>query len=243
VGWSDPGPAPRGPKTVARELHSLLGSAKEKGPYVFVGHSWGGIIARVYASLYGKDVAGLVLVDPTHEDMYWEINGKIVVPRLLTDSEWAAIKPKGLSPHGERPVQTLSSPFDKLPSEMQTLRRCLMSAPVSESQIAGGVVRDIRQDLAEVYSLTRYKDGGYRAIGVPLTVLTKSPDRPGGLIGADKQKYNDQLESALARASRFGNHVIATTTVHHIQLAEPGLVIAAIRDTLAAAGKARTNPH
>jgi pimeloyl-ACP methyl ester carboxylesterase len=40
AGWSDPGPAPRGPLTVAKELHSLLTNAKETGPYVLVGHPW-----------------------------------------------------------------------------------------------------------------------------------------------------------------------------------------------------------
>jgi pimeloyl-ACP methyl ester carboxylesterase len=243
VGWSDPGPAPRGPLTVAKELHSLLVNAKEIGPYVLVGHSWGGLIARVYASQYPTEVAGMVLVDPTHEDMYWEINGPIVVPRLVTDNEWATMKPKGLSPHGERTVAKLNPPFDRLPSDAQTLRRCLMSLPLSESQIAGGDVQEMRQDLAEVYALTRKKDGGYRVVNIPLVVLTKSPNRAPGPLDAQKLKYNDQLGDDLAHASRFGKHIVASTSDHHIQLTEPDLVINAIRDTVATAVKVRTTPR
>ena len=70
----------------------------------------------------GLSSTGAVLVDPTHEDMYWEINGRIVVPRLLIDSEWATMKPKGLSPRGKQPAPKLNPPFARLPSDVQALR-------------------------------------------------------------------------------------------------------------------------
>jgi pimeloyl-ACP methyl ester carboxylesterase len=243
AGWSDPGPSPRGPLTAAKELHSLLIDAKEAGPYVLVAHSWGGLIARVYASQYPTEVAGMVLVDPTHEDMYWEMNGPIVVPRLLTESEWEAMKPKGLSPRGGRTVLKLNSPFDRLPLDAQSLRRCLMSLPLSEAQIAGGDVQDMRQDLQQVYSLTRGKDGRYLVNDIPLVVLTKSPTGSAGPLGPEKQKYDDQLEDDLAHATRFGKHVVASTTDHHIQLTEPDLVTSAVRETVDAAVKVRTTPR
>lgn len=49
------------------DLHALLTAAKEPGPYVLVGHSWGGLIARLFASTYPDEVASLVLVDPASE--------------------------------------------------------------------------------------------------------------------------------------------------------------------------------
>src|SRR5689334_3149988 len=82
--WSDPGPPPRGVVTSARELHDLLVAARIRGPYVLVGHSWGGLIARMFAHDYPHDVAGMVLVDATHEDEYLWINGKIIRPRAMT---------------------------------------------------------------------------------------------------------------------------------------------------------------
>jgi len=49
-------------------LHALLEAAHEPPPYVMAGHSYGGMIVRLYASTYPAEVAGLVLVDSSHED-------------------------------------------------------------------------------------------------------------------------------------------------------------------------------
>jgi pimeloyl-ACP methyl ester carboxylesterase len=242
AGWSDPGPSPRGPLTVAKESHSLLLDAKVTGPYVLVAHSWGGLIARVYAAEYPREVAGMVLVDPTHEDAYFEINGPVVVPRLVSDTEWARIKPKGQAPHGAKSVTQLHPPFDRLPLEAQALRECLMSLPLSESQIEGGDVKEMRQDLADVYALTRTKNGKYIIGDIPLIVLTRSIEGAQGPLGP-KLKYNEQMEDDLAHASPLGKHVVASTSDHHIQLTDPDLVIASIREAFTAAVKMRTTPH
>jgi pimeloyl-ACP methyl ester carboxylesterase len=52
------------------ELHTLLSTAQVPGPYVLVGHSFGGFLVRLYAARYPQEVAGLVLVDSAHEDQY-----------------------------------------------------------------------------------------------------------------------------------------------------------------------------
>ena len=46
------------------DLHAWLTAAGIPGPSVLVAHSWGGLIATLYARTYPADVAGLVLVDP-----------------------------------------------------------------------------------------------------------------------------------------------------------------------------------
>lgn len=62
--------APRDPCTVAEQQHQLLAKLGLKPPYVLVGNSLGGLYQYVYAKLYPQDVAGLVLLDPTHPD-HW----------------------------------------------------------------------------------------------------------------------------------------------------------------------------
>src|SRR5215203_2729080 len=63
MGWSEMGPDPRDAKQITSELHTLLGKAGIKGPYVLVGHSLGGVSMQTYAHRYPDEVAGVVLVD------------------------------------------------------------------------------------------------------------------------------------------------------------------------------------
>src|SRR5580692_791159 len=66
-GWSDPARAPRTVEDRARELHALLSNAGVQAPYIFVAHSYGGLIVRDYLRHYPGEVAGLVLVDTPDE--------------------------------------------------------------------------------------------------------------------------------------------------------------------------------
>jgi pimeloyl-ACP methyl ester carboxylesterase len=63
-GWSDYNPAPRTLEQQVNELHALLAGANEQGPYIFVGHSYGARVGRVFAAKYPHEVEGMVLMDP-----------------------------------------------------------------------------------------------------------------------------------------------------------------------------------
>lgn len=64
---SSPVPMPRTASDAVTDLHRLLRAARVPGPYVLVGHSTGGLIARLFASTYPRQVAGMVLVDALSE--------------------------------------------------------------------------------------------------------------------------------------------------------------------------------
>ncbi|MGM0896506.1 MAG: alpha/beta fold hydrolase [Bacillota bacterium] len=49
-------------------LRLLLQKVKLTPPYILVGHSFGGLNVRLYASLYPEEVAGVLLLDACHED-------------------------------------------------------------------------------------------------------------------------------------------------------------------------------
>ncbi len=91
LGFSDPGPSPRSSEQISRELSALL-RATGTAPAIVVGASVGGWHVRVLASMHPEDVAGLVLVDASHEDQpltapsfarLVPIAGRLGVMRLL----------------------------------------------------------------------------------------------------------------------------------------------------------------
>lgn len=63
-GWSDAGPLPRTAGRIANELHALLQRANVPPPYLLVGHSFGGLVTRLFTIAHRHDVAGLVLIEP-----------------------------------------------------------------------------------------------------------------------------------------------------------------------------------
>ncbi len=85
LGRSDPPPhALRTSSQITGDLHTLLTKAGVAGPIVLVGHSFGGINVRMYASLYPRDVVGMVLIDSSHEEetAKWEA---MIPPEIRKD--------------------------------------------------------------------------------------------------------------------------------------------------------------
>jgi pimeloyl-ACP methyl ester carboxylesterase len=68
LGQSDPVSKPRTCQDMVDDLKLLLTDAYISPPYILVGHSFGGMLVRLFASQNPEDVAGMVLVDSTHED-------------------------------------------------------------------------------------------------------------------------------------------------------------------------------
>jgi pimeloyl-ACP methyl ester carboxylesterase len=88
------------------DLHALLIAATEPQPYILVGHSWGGLIARLFASTYPDEVSGLLLIDSASE----------FLKQSLTPAQWATyinatkklIEPNGLeAPDHKRSLELL----------------------------------------------------------------------------------------------------------------------------------------
>lgn len=69
LGQSDPAPRPRAIQDAVVDLHSLLHRAPIPGPYLLVGHSFGGLIMRLFAAQYPQEVTGLVLLDVPHPQL------------------------------------------------------------------------------------------------------------------------------------------------------------------------------
>lgn len=75
--WSQPAPpeVSRTSRQIVAELRTLLEQAGLQPPFILVGHSFGAINMLVYAYQYPQEVAGLVLVDPSHPEMFERMPG------------------------------------------------------------------------------------------------------------------------------------------------------------------------
>lgn len=85
VGQSEAGPKPRTSQQIVDDLHRLLSNAGVRGPYVLVGHSFGGMNVRLYAAQHPQEVAGVLLVDSLHPDTLSRFQ------EVLGETAWEAI--------------------------------------------------------------------------------------------------------------------------------------------------------
>jgi pimeloyl-ACP methyl ester carboxylesterase len=70
MGWSEMGPEPRDARRISGELHALLEGVGIEGPYVLVGHSFGGLYAQTYAARYPDEVADVALIESSHPEQF-----------------------------------------------------------------------------------------------------------------------------------------------------------------------------
>ena len=243
-GWSDAGPMPRTAGRVADELSVLLERAGVTPPFVLVGHSFGGLVMRIFAARHRPDVTGLVLVDPAHpedwvtpapkEQLKIERGIKLcrsgstaarlgaarVVSGLVTLGLFGVARglAKVVSRGGlAREDEGVLAPLWKLPPET---RRPLRQFWTQEKffDALGSQIASISTSAAETLAASA---DGYD----DLPLITISSTDPG--------EHRLRQQDALARLSTRGRHVVASNSSHWIPLDQPQAVIDAIRDVLA----------
>src|SRR5436309_4737955 len=137
--WSDPGPKPRTFGQLNLELRDALSKLGERGPFVLVGHSYGGPVVRNFALAYPSQTAGIVFVDAAHEGLRVGIGGKRTL-RLGDDAKGLAIpaahedmnasdKPSIRAEDLPAELKNLDSMFKVLPSEEQQMQLWAQQLP------------------------------------------------------------------------------------------------------------------
>jgi pimeloyl-ACP methyl ester carboxylesterase len=227
LGYSESSPHPRTSKEMAEELHALLHNAGILPPYILVGHSMGGYNVRLFASLYRREAAGMVLVDSSHPEQEKRF------PPALNDLDKTWVR--------EQEFLAFSMPFG-IP---RLLGFCGNDAQVRAVDCN---YHSYREGLAELKAFpeSAAQTAATGPLGdLSLAVLSHDPEASEPEVPADLVKpMNDawaQMQDELAHLSTRGTRIVAKNSSHYIQIDRPDLVIAAIHGVVDQARQERSS--
>jgi pimeloyl-ACP methyl ester carboxylesterase len=231
-GFSDPAPRPQILSDAVDDLNLALKAASIPKPVVLVGHSLGGIEARLYAERWPQEVVGMVLVDtsPAAEGLVNEaqpgFDEAIKRENYASRKLYCAL----LAAHGplesSRPeYETCSLPLPSdTPAAFRKIFPQFFTAYYAATQVS----------LMSSLFVHRYDSVDRRSLGaMPLVVLSVKNswgnDSPAIL---QYSKVWIEMHEALARLSSRGVHRLVKESSHEIQLDQPQAVIDAVEEVL-----------
>jgi pimeloyl-ACP methyl ester carboxylesterase len=204
--WDDASPTPR---HVADRLRRVLERIGADPPYVLVGFSWGGMLARYFAGYYPGNVVGLVFVDPS----------PMVTQSLadnLTPFEAIGAGRAGFEAYWSSFASLMAGASPAVRAEMQVFRGLL------EKDVADRDLRQLPAVPMVVIVAAKY-------LAVPLMV----PFDLQRHFQADLH-YRLRVLTEWVLASPHGTLVMANNTTHTIPREDPGLIVSAVERVLGA---------
>jgi pimeloyl-ACP methyl ester carboxylesterase len=215
--WSEPRPGPRDAHRIADELHALLAAASEPPPYVMVGHSFGGLLVRVFDRRFRGEVFGFVLVDSAHPAGIYRMPLEAIASepaplRLLTSKFLAATG-----------VARLRAGPPKNPAQ----------AYAHSSMLAAqGEGRAFRESCVQAAATGKLDNR-------PLVVLTAGHIPPPSDMSEKTQNVFHEvrlaLQAELAMLSTNADQRVSSRAGHFVQLDDPAAVVTAVGDVVTAA--------
>ncbi len=203
-GWSDVGPRPRTSRRIATELNLLLHKARLSPPYVLVGHSFGGYNMRLFAASHPEDVAGLVLVEASHEGQYEQLNIKLPPPDKGQHNIFVSI------------------PLDKMdandPKNYALRDRAFQSASY---------------EIAALSESTEQVKNSGTIPTVPLIVISRGKSEwYGSDVAKKREKIWISLQQDLTRLSPISEQIFANHSGHDVPKQQPEIIVDAISSVI-----------
>jgi len=231
-GFSDPAPQPLTIADVVSDLHAALQAANVLGPYVLVGHSSGGLEARVFAQRFPLEVAGMVLLDTSYSAQNLAVvnmpgyNGEGFEVDTVKNLKCASLAAHGpLDPSNPEYQSCSYSLPDGAPAALRKIWPRFFTADYALAKLT----------LVSSLSTHRYDGADHLHLGdKPLVVLSRAPDRdwPKGAFGRDLRKQWYAHHEALAHLSSRGVHRVIEHSGHDIEGDQPQAVIDAVDEVV-----------
>jgi pimeloyl-ACP methyl ester carboxylesterase len=234
LGWSDLSPKPRTAKIIVEELYTLLSKAEIPGPYILVGHSIGGVYMRLFAHTYPDKVAGMVLVDSSHEEQM------LRAPEAFVTFEKTYLRKmigqmelfKPLAAIGLFALFPSRVPADDLMPE--GAKKAYRAMAAKDTGFLNTVIAETK---AIDTSLAQVREAQLKTVGnIPLIVLSRGQGvlpPNAGLTEDVIKRFDDgwqQMQQEMAEMSSRGKRMVAKKSGHYIHLQQPQLVIDAIKE-------------
>ncbi len=240
LAWSGPAGEARVASRLVHELHGLLDAVGARGPVVLVGHSYGGLLALLFACYYRERVAGVVLVDPVprvdwrplQPAQEWRLNhgvrlalrgallAKLGVVRFALALMMGGARrfpraiAKASSGRATSAIERLIGEVRKLPEDRWPTVRAHWCLPKTFLSMASHF--ENLPDSVEEYAAETYPPQ------VPLTVLSAE--------SAHAEAIDEHI--ADAQRSLVGTHRVVPDSGHWIHLDQPDAVVNAVLEML-----------
>jgi pimeloyl-ACP methyl ester carboxylesterase len=230
LAWSDSGPADETVEQTITDLHTLLRAAGEKGPYLLVGASIGGIYIRAYQRAFPDEVAGLIFTNSSNRIGMMVTKDKGGLIWDLTEEDIRSVFP--LPASEKRPAPTrVGEPFDRLPPDLQAIRLWLNVRLWEKSnRDKTGPESTLSWRKEFLREFTETEAGKKPPLGeLPVIVLSSGP------VASESERQS--RSGAAARLDFLSSntlHITATGSGHEIHLFQPDLVVQALLRALSA---------
>ena len=242
MGFSDPAPRPNTSANAVEDLHKLLGAAGIAPPYVMVGSSYGGANVQLYAYRYPGEVAGLVLVEPQHEDEIARLD-KVSGGKM---GQMLAMNVEAITACGDQSLKGFSSGSDMA-------NQCLRGVGERGSALAASELT--QRSLATFWQANLSENTSFAASGdqlralrkpfgkLPLIVLSRSvspyaiPGKPPSALNKAVEAENQAILRDIAALSSVGQLRKIAGAGHVVHEEKPMAVVRAIEDVLVKVAK------
>jgi pimeloyl-ACP methyl ester carboxylesterase len=219
LGTSDP----VSPLTLQAEIDDLAAILTETGPAVLVAHSWGGLLAQLVACTHPRSIAGLVLIDPSHEDIWASVPWPIRTIEAAIGPTAVMLQSLGLSSRiAKRTGRRMAARCSEDPRTSALIVDAYVASYASRSHAR--MVRDEGRLAVRSAPLARAARTSSALPDVPLVVLSATtglPPRMRARVSA--------IHAQITASTRRGYQTIVDDAGHYIHHDQPETVITAIR--------------